>query len=109
VNELDSVRALEALRAWVTHTPRFAGLEEGPDPYADGTQLDALMGLALRAQLSQPQDDPDVLTLQGVIHSASSDLDCALDCFLRALEASPPGPGHFSLLNKVLTRPYSPV
>ena len=40
VNELDSVKALETLRAWITHNPRFQGLKVTADEYSDGTLMD---------------------------------------------------------------------
>lgn len=40
VNELDSVRALRTLKAWVQHNPKYAGLELQSDAYSDGTLMD---------------------------------------------------------------------
>ena len=40
MNELDSVKALETLRAWITHNPRFQGLKVTADEYSDGTLMD---------------------------------------------------------------------
>ncbi len=41
VNDLDSVAALQTLRLWVAHNPRFAGLQQAlqQDEYSDGTLM----------------------------------------------------------------------
>jgi len=97
VNELDSVKALETLRSWITHSPRFQGLRVESDEYSDGTLMDEVLQLVLQAQQCAP-DDRDVLTLLGVLYNVSLDYDSAVGCFQKALEASPED---FSLLNKI--------
>lgn len=47
MNELDSVKALETLRAWITHNPRFQGLKVSADEYSDGTLMDEVTSYAL--------------------------------------------------------------
>lgn len=49
VNELDSERALQNLRKWVKHNPRFHGMEIIQDAYSDGTLMDEVMQLMLKA------------------------------------------------------------
>lgn len=36
VNEMEPLKALEALRAWVAHNPKFQGLSVEPDEFSDG-------------------------------------------------------------------------
>jgi peroxin-5 len=36
VNEMEPQKALETLRSWVTHNPKFQGLSVAPDEYSDG-------------------------------------------------------------------------
>lgn len=45
VNELDSTRALDTLKNWVTHNPRFQGLGMQHDAYSDGTLMDEVLFL----------------------------------------------------------------
>lgn len=66
MNELDSVRALETLRSWITHNPRFQGLKVAADEYSDGTLMDEVIQLVLGARAWAP-DDKDILTLLGLI------------------------------------------
>jgi peroxin-5 len=97
VNELNSIRALESLRAWLTHNPRFVGLEISVDAHSDGSLMDEVIHLITEAQAFAP-DDPDVLSVLGVLCNVSMDFDCAADCFQRAVSLRPKD---YTLLNKL--------
>lgn len=56
VNELDSIKALETLRAWVFHNPRFHGLKVADDGYSDGSLMDEVQQLMLAASEWAPED-----------------------------------------------------
>ncbi len=45
MNDLDSVAALQTLRLWVAHNPRFANLQQTlkQDEYSDGTLMVRLL------------------------------------------------------------------
>ena len=97
VNELNSVRALESLKAWLSHNPRYAGLSISADVHGDGSLMNEVLHMITEAQTFAP-DDPDVLTVLGVLCNVSMDFDCAADCFQRAIELKP---SDYSLLNKL--------
>jgi peroxin-5 len=98
VNELDSVEALETLRTWVAHNPRYQGLESGAlDAYSDGTLMDEVTQLMLMVAAHDPLDI-DVKIVLGVLYNVSLDYDGAIDCFTQACSMRP---GDYSLLNKV--------
>ena len=64
VNELDYDKSLAALKAWVTHNPKFHGLKVadagGHDAYgAPDSKLDDVMHLMLKATAWDPSD-PEV-------------------------------------------------
>ena len=86
VNEMDKERALKTLETWVKHNPQFAGLSPPPDPYSDGSPLDAVMQLMLAAQAVAPAD-PDVAVVLGVLYNVSRDYDSAIECLTAATEA----------------------
>lgn len=71
VNELDSQNALDALKSWVTHNPRFVGLEVTDDEYSDGTLMDEVMQLVLAAHSHAPEDS-EVKVLLGVMYNVST-------------------------------------
>ena len=98
MNELDSTKALETLKAWVTHNPQFSGLEVPQDEYSDGSLMDEVMQLMLAVANYAP-GDINVQVVLGVIYNISSDYSNAVDCFRRALSKDP---GNFNLLNKVI-------
>jgi tetratricopeptide (TPR) repeat protein len=97
VNELDSQSALDTLKAWVMHNPRFQGLDVAQDAYSDGTLMDEVMQLILSVAALAP-GDKDVLTILGVLYNVSSDYEEAIDCFRKALETQP---DDYSLHNKL--------
>lgn len=100
VNELDSIKALETLRCWVTHNPKFVGLEVTSDEYSDGTLMDEVMQLMLSVATHSPHD-AEVQVLLGVLYNISLDFDSALQCFDSALQSEGEGTVNYDLLNKL--------
>lgn len=84
VNELDSQNALDALKAWVTHNPRFVGLDVTDDEYSDGTLMDEVMQLVLAAHSHAP-DDIEVKILLGVMYNVSANYSEACQLFQDAV------------------------
>lgn len=97
VNELDSVRALQTLRTWVSHNPRFQGLEVVQDEYSDGTLMDEVMQLMLAVAEFSPSD-PQVQVVLGVLYNVSLDYDSAVECFTKAMAENQ---SDYSVINKV--------
>lgn len=100
VNELNSVKALETLRQWVEHHPKFQGIEIQQDEYSDGTLMDEVMQLMLQVEHFAP-NDVDVLIVLGVLYNVSLDYDTAIDCFQKARNVSMEAGGDYSILNKL--------
>lgn len=100
VNELNSIRALETLRAWITHNPRFIGLEIKADAYSDGSLMEEVLHMMMEADAYAP-DDAEVLTVLGVLCNVSMDFEYATDCFERALSMRPED---YTLMNKVMLK-----
>ena len=104
VNELNHVQALANLKAWITHNPKFAGLDTGDfndDVYGQAgpnaaasaeTAFDEAQRLLLRALEFHP-DDPDtqadVLEALGVVYNVSRDYEAAVDSLRRACRLRP--------------------
>ena len=99
VNELDSEKALRMLQSWVTHNPRFHGLQVTPDIHSDGTLMDEVMQLVLAAHQHAPED-LDVKILMGVLYNVSSDFDSASSLLADAATSAGATPD-FNLLNKL--------
>ncbi len=99
VNELDPEKALRMLQSWVTHNPRFHGLQVTPDMHSDGTLLDEVMQLVLAAHQHAPED-VDINILMGVLYNVSSDFDSASSLLSQAA-SSGGAPADFNLLNKL--------
>lgn len=97
VNELDSIKALETLRSWVSHNPSFQGIEMKPDEYSDGSLMDEVTQLMLAVVEFAP-NDVDALIILGVLYNVSLDYESAIDCFQKALQTRP---NDYTLLNKV--------
>lgn len=97
VNELDHEKALKNLQAWVKHNPKFAGLKFEADAYSDGTLMDEVMQLMLKAQ-DWDSGDPEVKVVLGVLYNVSRDYDSAIASFAAALDARP---DDYSLWNKL--------
>lgn len=115
VNELNSSQALSCLKAWVSHNPKFFGLEVAPDEYSDGTLMDEVTQLMTAVAQHDPHDaevacfyryfkydmTPFVVQVQvvlGVLNNVRQDYSAAVDCFQRALAVAPED---YTLLNKV--------
>lgn len=98
VNELDHNKALKNLQAWVQHNPRFAGLKIVKDEYSDGSLVDEVMQLMIKAQAHSKGQDPDVLEVLGVLYNVSRDYDNAVKSFKDALTHRP---DDYSLWNKI--------
>lgn len=100
VNELDSVKALETLRIWVAHNPRYQGLDANVvDEYSDGTLMDEVMQLMLAVAAFDPIDI-EVQVVLGVLYNVSLDYSSAIECFTKACAMRPED---YSLVNKVRT------
>eukprot|EP00595_Chromulina_sp_UTEXLB2642_P003645 CAMPEP_0196768492 /NCGR_PEP_ID=MMETSP1095-20130614/42839_1 /TAXON_ID=96789 ORGANISM="Chromulina nebulosa, Strain UTEXLB2642" /NCGR_SAMPLE_ID=MMETSP1095 /ASSEMBLY_ACC=CAM_ASM_000446 /LENGTH=341 /DNA_ID=CAMNT_0042138197 /DNA_START=199 /DNA_END=1221 /DNA_ORIENTATION=- len=96
-NEMDSVNALESLKAWVKHNPMFYGLEIQPDEYSDGTLIDEVVQLMLEVSQLSP-NDVDVKIVLGVLYNVTGDYPNAVECFEFALKERP---SDYSLSNKL--------
>ena len=101
VNELNHAQALQSLKAWITHNPKFAGLDLAPsvhDLYASPltrsgstvteSAFDEVQRLLLRALEVDPSS-PDVLEALGVVYNVSRDYEAAIDAFERAIAVHP--------------------
>ena len=102
VNEMDSLSAIDSLRAWVKHHPKFHGLQVEVDEYSDGSLMDEVTQLMLQALTWSP-NDTDVLVVLGVLYNVSQDFNSAVSCFQKALSQRP---DDYSLWNKVTTPFY---
>jgi peroxin-5 len=105
VNELDNDRALLNLKAWITHNPKFAGLDLSEDVYGvtptAGTRENAfeeVQTLLLRALEFDPTDAADVHEALGVVYNVSRDYEAAVASFRKAIELRP---DDYQLWNKL--------
>ncbi|KAJ1393292.1 hypothetical protein B484DRAFT_408246, partial [Ochromonadaceae sp. CCMP2298] len=69
-----------SLRSWVSHNPRFQGLDQPQDAYSDGTLMDEVMQLMLAVEAFAP-GDVDVQVVLGTLYNVSLDYDSAISCF----------------------------
>jgi peroxin-5 len=97
VNELDNHKALMTLKTWIQHNPKFHGLKIESDAYSDGSLLDEVQHLMLKAKAWETGDS-DVLEVLGVLYNVSHDYTNAVDAFRSALDASP---DNYALWNKL--------
>lgn len=97
VNELDHENALKTLQSWVQHNPKFAGLKFEADHYSDGTLMDEVAQLMIKAQEWDPTD-AEVKVVLGVLYNVSRDYDSAIAAFSAALDNKP---DDYSLWNKL--------
>lgn len=88
VNELDQERALKNLKAWIVNNPQFHGLEVEKDLYGDGSLMDDVMQLMLKAAEWAPAD-AQVQEVLGVLYNVSRDYSSAVTAFKKALNAKP--------------------
>lgn len=104
VNELRHEKALEHLKAWITHNPTFAGLElpdddvYGPAEHAEEGSFETVQRLLLEALHFAPEASSEVLEALGVVYNVSRDYDAAIDSFRRAVAARP---DDYQLWNKL--------
>ena len=96
VNELDHSNALKNLKAWVVNNPSFVGLEVQRDEYSDGSMMDEVMQLMLKAAEWAPKD-PQVQEVLGVLFNVTRDYSSAAAAFRKAIDARP---DDYSLWNK---------
>ncbi|GKY94205.1 hypothetical protein MPSEU_000386500 [Mayamaea pseudoterrestris] len=94
VNELNHAKALEHLKAWITHNPKYSQLDIGEDLYGAGSAdntfvsepgFDEVQRLLLSALEFDASDAADVLGALGVVYNVSRDYDAAIDAFKRAI------------------------
>ena len=97
VNELNSPKALAKLKAWVSHHPKFQGVKIIEDAYSDGTLMDEVMQLMLKAREVDP-NDVDVRVVLGVLYNVSRDYGSAIQEFRSALALKPKD---YTLWNKL--------
>jgi peroxin-5 len=110
VNELNHERALENMKAWFTHNPKYAGMElpdiGGQEEDIYGAAASSPRDLAfeevkqmLEAALEFDQTDAgDVHEALGVIYNVIKDYDAATESFRKAIEARP---DDYQLWNKL--------
>ncbi|VEU41177.1 unnamed protein product [Pseudo-nitzschia multistriata] len=126
VNELNHERALENMKAWFTHNPKYAGLEFDALPETNTAPGDDIYGAALERNTADdvtgshrsakesafdeakrmllaaleydPTDAGDLHEALGVIYSVIKDYDSAVDSFRKALETRP---DDYQLWNKL--------
>jgi len=103
VNELQHEKALQNLKAWITHNSEFAGLElPADDLYSDGSSqlqpLEHVQRLLLGALDHASEGTASVLEALGVVYNVSRDYDAAVDAFRRALQERP---NDYQLWNKL--------
>jgi len=105
VNELNHGRALLYLQNWMTHNPKYAGLDipdATEDLYAETSQKETAFDEAQRLLLSAMEHDPSdahVHEALGVVYNVSRDYDAAISSFQKALDLSPDE--NYSLWNKL--------
>ena len=101
VNELDHEKALKNLKAWVQNNPAFHGMEVPSDFYGDGSLMDEVMQLMIRASEAAPAD-PDVQEVLGVLYNVSRDYNTAAKAFRAALDQKPDDYGLWNKLGATL-------
>lgn len=85
VNEIDSAKALEALRTWVRNNPNFHGIEVQLDDYSDGSLMDEVVQLMEAVAQAAPLDH-EVKVVLGVLYNVTLDYDQAEKNFLAAMK-----------------------
>lgn len=97
VNELKYERALENMKAWFTHNPKYAGMELRTDIYGvtdntsrpNETAFEEVKLLLLSALEFDASDADDVHEALGVIYNVIKDYDAAATSLRKALEVRP--------------------
>jgi peroxin-5 len=114
VNELNHDAALKNLKAWITHNPKFAGLEVGDDLYGSSSlqqlhdsssAFDEVQRLLLSAleyhaidQNHESSPRADILEALGVVYNVSRDYEAAVDALRQACALRP---NDYQLWNKL--------
>lgn len=104
VNELDHDRALETMKAWFTHNPKYAGMELPNDIYSaadsnpNRSAFEEVKQLLLAALAFDATDSSDVHEALGVIYNVIKDYDAAAESLRHALETRP---NDYQLWNKL--------
>lgn len=105
VNELNHERALENMKAWFTHNPKYAGMELPTDIYgaAGGSSpkesaFEEVKQLLLSALAFDATDADDVHEALGVIYNVIKDYDSAAESLRKAVETRP---NDYQLWNKL--------
>ena len=108
VNELNHVKALAALKSWITMNPKYAGMDvdiAGEDVYGDGSngggndsEFQELQNLLLKALEFDDSDAADVWEALGVAANVSRDFETAIEAFQKAIDARP---DDYQLWNKL--------
>ena len=101
VNELNHAAALDNLKAWITHNPKFSGALQTPvdDLYGAATDGDGattessfeeVQRLLLQVLgMGGGEDDASVLEALGVVYNVSRDYEAAVDAFTKAVALQP--------------------
>ena len=97
VNEMNYIKALETLRQWATHNPKFYGLYIPPDNYSDESLFEQVRHLLLETTKWAPEDVDSKVVL-GVFYNVSQDYQNAIMYFRDALNFAPQD---YSIWNKV--------
>ena len=104
VNELNHGRALENLKAWLTHNPKYAGMDL-PDIYgapsvssSSASAFEEVKSLLLSALDIDASDAGDIYEALGVIYNVNKDYEAAADAFRKAIDARP---DDYQLWNKL--------
>jgi peroxin-5 len=113
VNELNHGKALESLKAWITHNPSFSNIKFETDVYGssnmenqgvDESSFDEVQRLLLQTleqigdDTNQRQDVADVLEALGVVYNVSRDYDAAINSLRKAVDIRP---NDYQLWNKL--------
>jgi peroxin-5 len=106
VNELNHEKALENLKGWFTHNPKYAGMDMPDDIYGavattaetKESAFEEVKRLLLSALDFDSTDAGEVYEALGVIYNVNKDYDAAVDSFRKALEARP---DDYQLWNKL--------
>jgi peroxin-5 len=106
VNELNHEKALENLKGWFTHNPKYAGMDMPDDIYGavattaetKESAFEEVKRLLLSALDFDSTDAGEVYEALGVIYNVNKDYAAAAGSFRKALEARP---DDYQLWNKL--------
>lgn len=110
VNELNHVKALAALKSWITMNPKYAGMDfdaaAEEDLYGEvngsgngnDSEFQELQNLLLKALEFDDSDAADVWEALGVAANVSRDFETAIEALQKAIDARP---DDYQLWNKL--------